>query len=92
MQIINTIEVVCYYCGKPLSVEYPGPKFENGKWIIKVLPICENCLSQRKNPSEQDKCMSQMIVCDKQRYCEREKGHLGKHGTVYCGRWVYWSD
>ena len=44
MQIINTIEIVCANCGKPVPVPLSSPKRDKvrGVWIVEVMP-CHNC-------------------------------------------------
>ena len=43
MQIINTIEIICSKCGKPVPTELPIGRGHNpDKWIFRVLP-CGNC-------------------------------------------------
>lgn len=37
-------------------------------------------------------CRSPRFINDRFRYCERHKGHPGKHGAVYCGKWRYWEN
>ena len=73
MQIINTIEIVCANCGKPVPVPLFSPKRDRvrGVWIVEVMP-CHNCAESG-------------VAADAESRCDKCGGRLEYNRCLKCG-------
>ena len=72
MQIINTIELVCESCGKPIPYVYGPRRYKvRGVWMVEVMPG--------------HSCAESGVAADAESRCDKCGGRLEYDRCLKCG-------